>query len=326
MNSRWPDLAGDTLPETLATFRLWAQIIGKVKLASTPWVNESWHVPLYVSARGLTSGLVTHDDLAFSLEFDLLAGRLELLVSDGNRAETPLRAGSVAALHGAVLKMLDAAGIDLTISPRPCEIPGALPFADDTVERMFDANAAIAWWQALIQVQRVFHRFRSRFVGKNSPIHYFWGSGDLAVTRFSGRAAPPVKGGGANLSAAVDQDAYAGEQASCGFWPGGGPVEAPSFYIEAWPVPAGFATAPIGPSGARFVPELGEWVLEYAAVRSSDDPDATLIAFLQSGYDAIADAGGWDRSRLERDEGPIGRPPSPRDVKRPLTGVSPRGH
>lgn len=305
----WPRLDHPGLRDTLDTLHLWTQVVGKVKLACLPWLNESWHVPLYVSARGLTTQLVTHDSLGFEVVFDFFEGTLIIATSSGQRRAVELKPRSVASFYSATMAALRDVGLDIAISPLPSEIAGAIAFPEDTTDRLFDLEAVRSFWLALIQVHRVFHRFRSRFVGKCSPIHFFWGSFDLAVTRFSGRPAPMVTHGGPNFSLAVARDAYADEQVSCGFWPGGNGVGEPSFYVEAWPSPQGFASAKVASPGARYVDTLGEWVLGYSVVRTSDDPDHTLLEFLQAGYEAVADEAEWNRVKLERPEGPVGRPP-----------------
>jgi hypothetical protein len=305
----WPDLSSLDLPPTLEALHLWSQVVGKVRLMTAPWLNHSWHVPLYVSVRGLSTGLISAGDRAFTLEFDLLAEALTIRDTRDLRGRVRLRPRSVADFYAATMQVLDRLGLPTRLDAMPCELPDAVPFHSDTVLRPFDPHVARAYWQALVQVHRVFELFRTRFVGKCSPIHLFWGSFDLAVTRFSGRPAPPHPGGAPNMPDAVARDAYSQEVSSAGFWPGGGAVEGPHFYSYAYPTPGRFAESPVQPVAAGFNTSLGEFLLAYDAVRSSADPDAALLAFLQSTYEAAADAAKWNRDALERPAGPVGRPP-----------------
>jgi hypothetical protein len=299
----WPELSFAALQPTAETLQLWTQIVGKVRLACTPWLNHSWHVPLYVSARGLTTGLIPHGAVGFDMTFDFIAGALAIRVSDGGEAHVTLKAGSVAEFHAAVLEALAGLGVQVAIDGAPNEIADATPFAKDTRARPYDPDAAREFWRALVQIDRVFSLFRTRFLGKCSPVHFFWGSFDLAVTRFSGRRAPLHPGGVPNLPDPVVREAYSHEVSSAGFWPGGGGVAEPCFYAYAYPAPEGFSAAPVSPSSARFDTALGEFLLPYEAVRSAADPDAALTAFLQSTYAAAADLAHWDRDSLECGEG-----------------------
>ena len=308
--AEWPSLQIPSLQATAETLQLWAQIVGKVRLARTPWLNHSWHVTLRVSARGLTTGLIPHEAVGFEMEFDFIAGAMVIRVADGGERRIPLRAGPVADFYGVVLQALGELGVPTSIDGVPNELADAVPFAQDTRPRAYDPAAARAFWLALVQVDRVFSRFRTRFLGKSSPVHFFWGSFDLAVTRFSGRRAPLHPGGVPHLPDNVVREAYSHEVSSAGFWPGGGGIE-PSFYAYAYPPPPGFAAASIAPAAARFDPALGEFLLPYEAVRSAADPDSVLTAFLQSSYEAAADLAGWDRAALECGEG---RPGEPRPV------------
>ena len=305
----WPDLSGFELRPTIETLHLWSQIVGKIRLMMTPWINHGWHVPLYVSASGLTTGLIPGGLNGFSLEFDLLGDELAIRDTDGKYGRVPLRRQSVADFYAATMGTLGALGIEVQLDPMPCEIADAVRFHDDHVERTYDGEVARAYWRALVQTQRVLHVFRSRFVGKCSPIHLFWGSFDLAVTRFSGRAAPRHPGGAVHMPDAVAREAYSQEVSSAGCWPGGGRVKSPSFYSYAYPVPAGFSDASIRPQAAGYDSELGEFLLPYDAVSSSSDPDGDLLSFLQSTYEAAADLAHWDRRSLEGPTGPLGRPP-----------------
>jgi len=307
----WPELPFASLQPTAETLRLWTQIVGKARLARTPWLNHSWHATLRVSARGLTTGLIPHGAFGFEMEFDFIASALVIGATDGGERRIPLQAGTVAGFHAAVLQALTELGVATRIDGAPNEIEDPVPFARDTRSRAYDPAVARSFWLARVQIDRVFSRFRTRFLGKCSPVHFFWGSFDLAVTRFSGRRAPTHPGGVPHLPDAVAREAYSHEVSSAGFWPGGGGVEEPCFYAYAYPAPAGFADAPLAPAGARFDPALGEFLLPYECVRRAPDPDAALTAFLQTTYEAAADLARWDRAALECGEG---RPGVPRPV------------
>jgi hypothetical protein len=265
-------------------------------------------VTLYVSARGLTTSLIPGATVGLELEFDFIAGALVIRTTNADERRVPLAPGSVADFYAAVMTALDELGAPTTIDQTPNEMPDAIPFSRDHAPRPYDPAVVLTFWRALLQIDRVFLRFRSRFLGKVSPIHFFWGSFDLAVTRFSGRRAPLHPGGVPNLPDDVTREAYSHEVSSAGFWPGGGGVDEPSFYAYAYPVPDGFAAAPVAPAAARFDAGLGEFLLPYEAVRTAPDPDAALLAFLQSTYEAAADRAGWDRAALECAEGRIGIP------------------
>ncbi len=285
------------------------QVVGKVRLARTPWLNHSWHVTLYVSARGLTTSLIPCGTVAFEMEFDFVACALFIRVTDGGQRRIELAAGSVADFYAQVMEALASLDVQARIVPTPNELAEATPFPLDTLPRPFDRAIARDFWRALVQVDRVLARFRTRFLGKCSPVHLFWGSFDIAVTRFSGRQAPPHPGGIPHLPDAVTREAYSHEVSSAGFWPGGGGgVDEPSFYSYAYPAPDGFSSALVAPAAARFDAGLREFLLPYEAVRTAADPDAALTEFLQSTYEAAADLGHWDRAALECDEGQLGRP------------------
>ena len=303
----WPELPYAALKPTLDTLQLWTQVVGKVRLSKTAWVNHSWHVTLYVSARGLTTSLIHHDALGFELEFDLVTHALVIRVSDGGERRIELGAGNVAAFYGSVLDALQALRVPVKIDQIPNELPGPTPFSRDVTPRVYDPETAHRFWRALVQCDRVFKLFRTRFLGKCSPVHFFWGSFDLAVTRFSGRPAPLHPGGIPYLADEVVQEAYSHEVSSAGFWPGG-EVDDAAFYSYAYPAPEGFAKASVTPDGAYFHPDLGEFLLPYEVVRNAPDPGAALLAFLQSTYEAAADLGRWDRAALECEEGRLGRP------------------
>jgi len=299
----WPALPLEAWADTHATLHLWLQIVGKVRLAMTPWINHSWHVTLYVSPTGLTTSPIACDERAFEIAFDFIAHRLRVHASDGRECGFALEPQSVATFYRRLMAELDTIGVHPRIYARPNEIPDAIPFAEDEAHRSYDPEYANRYWLVLVQADRVFKMFRARFVGKCSPVHLFWGAPDLAVTRFSGRTAPPHPGGIPNLPDAVTREAYSHEVSSAGFWAGGGPVPYAAFYSYAYPEPPGFAAAVVDPAQARYDETLREFILPYDAVRLASDPDATLIAFLQSTYDAAAERAGWDREALERPRG-----------------------
>lgn len=307
--SAWPDLSDLDLRPTMEALHLWCQVVGKIRLMTTPWMNHSWHVPLYLSVRGLSTGLMPAGRRALTIELDLVGDALTIRDTEAQEQVIPLRPQSVAAFYAAVMSALRSLGIEVRVDAMPCELPEAIPFHRDSQIRNYDGHVARTYWRALLQVQRVFELFRTRFVGKCSPIHLFWGSFDLAVTRFSGRAAPPHPGGAPNLPDSVARDAYNQEVSSAGFWPGSGAVKSPSFYSYAYPGPAGFAQVVPRPAAARFDAGFGEFLLAYDDVRASADPDEALLEFLQSTYEAAADLGHWNRAVLERSTGPIGHPP-----------------
>jgi hypothetical protein len=285
---------------TRDTLQLWTQIVGKVRMANAPMVNHWWNVPLYVSARGLTTSLVSHPSgVGFQVDFDLCAHRLEVTTTAGARRALLLQPGPVSEFYAAVMAALDEVGVPTAIWPVPVEIPGAIPFPDDDVHTTYEPEHAQRFWLALVQMVRVLALFRSRFVGKASPVHLFWGALDLATTRFSGRPAPAHPGGAPNCGPDVMHEAYSHEVSSCGYWPGGGGEGL--FYSYAYPEPPGFQEAPVAPAGgARYDAGLGEFVLPYEQVRGAADPDAVLLEFLQTTYEAAATAARWDRAALER--------------------------
>jgi hypothetical protein len=294
----WPALAYADWADTAQTLHMWTQVVGKVRMALTPAVNHWWHVPLYVGARGLTTSPMPAGSRTVEIAFDFIAHRLEIVCSDSALEYLPLQPMSVAAFHREVMAALDRLGLQPGIWTVPCEVENPIPFEADEVHSAYDPEAAQRFWRVLVQADRVLKVFRARFIGKASPVHFFWGSFDLAVTRFSGRRAPPHPGSEI-LPASVSQEAYSHEVSSCGFWPGAPGVEA-TFYAYAYPEPPGFAGAPIRPRAARWEPSLGEFVLPYEAMRTSLAPDFALLNFLQSTYEAAADLGGWPRSELER--------------------------
>jgi hypothetical protein len=307
-STAWPALPYERLRPTTDTLQLWTQVVGKIVLARTPWLNHSWHVTLRVSARGLATPLVHAGKAAFQLEFDFLDQQLVVRTSEGRERRVALRAGAVADFYAEAMDALAELGVATEIVATPNEVAEPVPFAQDHASRPYDPVMAQDLWRALLQIDRVFRRFRSSFLGKASPIHFFWGAADLAVTRFSGRPAPRHPGGVPHLPDAVTREAYSHEVSSAGFWPGDDRAPEPSFYSYAYPTPAGFEAAAVSPQEARFDGALGEFLLPYEAVRRAADPDAALLAFLQTTYEAAADLGGWDRAALECVEGRPGRP------------------
>jgi hypothetical protein len=298
-NQAWPALPYLEWRDTWATLHLWMQIVGKIRLAQTPWMNHSWHVPLYVTARGLTTSPIPFGTRAFEMTFDFIQHALRIEASNGGEARVSLRALSVADFMVEVMKALATLGIGVVISDRPCEIAGAAPLSQDREHASYDPSAAHALWQALVQMDRVMKLFRSGFIGKASPVHFFWGSFDMAVTRFSGRRAPPFPGKVPGVAPEIMREAYSHEVSSAGFWPGGNGVDHACFYSYAYPAPADFKAARVQPAEASFSETLGEFLLPYDVVRSSTDPDATLLAFFQSTYEAAARTANWDRNALE---------------------------
>jgi hypothetical protein len=311
MQDTWPDIPYPAWRETCTTLHMWLQIVGKYRLARTPWLNHSWHAVLYPTARGLGTGLVPDEQAGIQIEFDLIDHRLIAQSTAGSTREFSLEPMSVAAFDRAFRTLLAEIGATPAYDGRPNEVPNPVPFAEQTGPGSYDAAAVTRFWQALIAITRVFQAFRTGFLGQVSPVHLFWGSFDLAVTRFSGRAAPLHPGGIPALPDRVTREAYSHEVSSAGFWPGGGPIDYPAFYAYAYPTPAGFDAAPVEPGAAFFEPALGEFILPYDAVRCSGDPEATLMRFLETTYDAAADLGHWDRAALEC---ATGRPGVPRRV------------
>ena len=305
---RWPELPLAAWRETRDTLHLWTQVVGKIRLARTPWLNHSWHVALYVTSRGLTTSPIPDGARTFQIDFDFIDHVLWLRTSDGHFRQVELTPVSVAKFYANVGIALKELGIAAPIRAMPCEIADCIPFDQDTVHKSYDADYANRFWRVLLAAQEVFSRFRTGFLGKASPVHFFWGSFDLAVTRFSGRRAPSHPGGVPHLPNAVAQEAYSHEVSSAGFWPGGGgPVDYAAFYSYAYPAPEGFSAASVKPAAAFFSKELGEFLLPYDAVRLASDPDTTLMEFLQGTYDAAADLAKWDRKALECALGEAGK-------------------
>lgn len=308
--NRWPRLpALADWKATADTVHMWSQIVGKIRLELGPWINHSWGSTLYVTTRGLTTSPMPYQGRSFAIDFDFLKHALAVHVSDGGERSFALRPMSVAAFYRQLMDTLAALDIHVDILTRPVEVEDATPFDRNTSDASYDADAMQRFWQALLQADRVFTAFRARYLGKVSPVHLFWGSFDLAVTRFSGRTAPTHPGGAPNCADWVMQEAYSHELSSAGFWPGAGLGEA-AFYAYAYPTPDGFKERPVQPAAAYYHEKLGEFVLPYEAVRTADAPDDALLAFLQSTYEAAAEAGDWDRAALESSGKHAGKPES----------------
>jgi hypothetical protein len=300
MAERWPefDVARDS--PTFAVLHLVSQMLGKLRVAHATWVNHGWHVTLHPAPEGLAIEPIAAGTESFSLALDLTRHAIVLHVGDGEVDHLPIDLGSIAAIHHNLIVMLDAHGLPSSFNGKPNEIPDAVPFAEDVAPREYRPDSAERLHRALACIEPVFERFRACFIGKCSPVHFFWGSFDLAVTRFSGRLAPPHPGGVPGLPDRITREAYSHEVSSAGFWPGGVTAVEPIFYSYAYPEPDGFRAARVQPDAARFDETLGEFTLSYETVRTAADPEATLGAFLQSTYDAAANLAKWDREALER--------------------------
>ncbi len=302
----WPDLTYSAWSETLATLHLWTQIVGKIRLTLTPWLNHGWQTPLYVTARGLGASAIPIGAEIFEIEFDFVGHRLAVRTSRGAEGSLPLRPQAVADFYRATVDLLEGMGIAVAIKQMPNEVPNPIRFSQDRTHATYDAAAAHRFWRALVQADRIFKLFRTGFLGKASPVHFFWGSFDLAVTRFSGRRAPLHPGGVPGLPDAVAREAYSHEVSSAGFWPGAEAFPRAAFYSYAYPERAGFRERAVAP-GAYFDTTLGEFILPYDAVAQAPDPDALLLDFLSTTYAAAAETGGWDRAALECPLGVPGR-------------------
>jgi hypothetical protein len=297
-DTSWPELSYPAWRDTAATLQLWTQIVGKIRLSLSPWLNHGWQVPLYVTARGLSTSPIPVGHEILEIEFDFISHLLHVRTSRGEERELPLQPQSVADFYSRILTILNDIGISVAINEMPNEVADPIRFSEDRVHTSYDRDAAYRFWRGLVQVDRVFKLFRSGFLGKSSPVHFFWGSFDLAVTRFSGRQAPRHPGGVPGLPDPVTREAYSHEVSSAGFWPGSDAFPKPAFYSYAYPEPPGFRDAKITP-GASFDATLGEFILPYDTVRQAADPDAMLLDFLVTTYNAAADAGRWDRAALE---------------------------
>jgi hypothetical protein len=302
----WPELPSREWAATLATLHRWTQVVGKVRMAHTPWINHSWSVPLYVDARGLTTSLIPHVPHAYDISFDFVDHHLAIRCDDGRSSRVALESKTTAAFYAEVLAALAGLGITPHIQPMPAEIPDAVPLDTDTEHATYVPEHAHALWQALLQAHRVFLAFRAEYQGKVSPVHFFWGSFDLAVTRFSGREAPPHPGGMPNFPDEVAREAYSHEVTSLGFWPGNADSPDPIFYAYAYPTPTGYDQATVEPAAASWLDALGEFVLPYEAMRTSADPDADLLAFAESTHAAAADLADWDHADLRNGANRLG--------------------
>jgi len=300
----WPTLPLEAWSETYATLHMWTQIVGKIRLAQSPWVNHGWHCTLYVTARGLTTSPVPHGNRTFQIDLDFIGHQLTVLSSDGLTGGVTLEPQSVATFYTRLMAEMEKLNLHVSINRKPSEVPDPIRLDQDETHRAYDREYANRFWRILVQADRVFKEFRARFLGKCSPVHFFWGAPDLAVTRFSGRRAPKHPGGIPNLPDWVTREAYSEEVSSCGFWPGGGPIPYAAFYSYTYPEPAGFTTSRVQPREAFYSNDLREFVLPYDAVRQSESPDETLLEFLETTYRAAANLAKWDRSSLERGQDP----------------------
>jgi hypothetical protein len=293
-NHTWPQLVLEEWQDTLATLHMWTQIVGKIRLEQTPLVNHWWNVPLYVSARGLTTSPMAYQDRIFEIEFDFIDHTLRIQCSDGSLATLDLRPQTVADFYEEVMEALHGLGIDVKIWPMPVEIPNPIRFDQDQIHKSYDADYVNRWWRALVSIDDVFKEFRTRFIGKVSPVHFWWGSFDHAVTRFSGRLAPPREG-----ADRITVEAYSHEVISHGFWPGGNGVQA-AFYAYSAPEPAGLSEQSVKPAAGFYSQDMKEFLMPYDAVRQSPSPEEALMDFCQSTYEAGANLARWDRKALER--------------------------
>jgi Family of unknown function (DUF5996) len=296
----WPDIPFAAWADTCNTLHLWTQVVGKVRMALTPLVNHWWNVTLYVTSRGLSTSLIPCGTRAIDIAFNFVAHELVMSCSDGRSERFALEPMTVADFYAGVMQLLQVLDVDVHIWTMPSELAGAVPFEHDRTHAQYDARAVERFWRALVQADRVLKAFRARFIGKASPVHFFWGSFDLAATRFSGRTAPPPERAVPNLSPWVMAEAYSHEVSSCGFWPGNGGYGLAAFYVYAYPEPVGYGDTKLSTPGAFYDQRLGEFILPYDSVRSASDPDALLLGFLQETYAAAATLADWDRAALER--------------------------
>jgi hypothetical protein len=283
---------------------MWTQIVGKIRLVQSPWVNHSWHATLYVTSSGLTTSPIPYGCRTFQIDFDFLRHQLTIQASDGRVGAISLEPQSVAAFYQRIVEELSKLDVHVHVRKQPNEVPDPIRFDQDEVHRAYDRENVSRYWRVLVQIDRVLKEFRSRFIGKCSPVHLFWGALDLAVTRFSGRSAPRHPGGIPHLPDWVTREAYSHEVSSCGFWPGSAAIPYPAFYSYAYPEPAGFSAVPVKPEAAFYSADLREFILPYDVVRRSPSPDQTLLDFLQATYEAAATLANWDRGSLERGDDP----------------------
>jgi hypothetical protein len=298
VSEAWPALPFPDWQDTAVTLHMWTQIVGKIRLTLSPWTNHSWHVTFYVTSRGLTTSPIPHDFSTFEIRFDFIDHQLRILKSDGARRVIELKAQSVSEFYRTLMKALSDLNLPVTINLVPNEIENPIPFDEDEEHHSYDREYASRFWHVLVQSDRVFKKFRSRFCGKCSPVHFFWGSFDLAVTRFSGRPAPPHPGGIPHLPDAITREAYSQEVSSLGFWPGNAAAPMPIFYSYAYPEPAGFSEARVQPAAAFYEARFREFMLPYDMVRTAEKPDEVLLDFAQSTFDAASILGKWDRDAL----------------------------
>lgn len=292
----WPELNYRQLKDTVATVHMWTQMVGKVRLTQTPWINHSWHVTLYVSPLGLTTGSIPYEDGSFQIDLDFIDHQLHIFTSTGKKTSFPLGAKTIAAFYTELMDNLKTVGIDTEIYAVPNEVDPAIPFLENQTPCTYHGDVMHNYWQALVKINNVFVKFRAGFDGKCSPVHFFWGAFDLAVTRFSGRKAPLHPGGTPNIPVAVMQEAYSHEVSSCGFWPGSEQFPQPAFYAYCYPTPDEFGAQKVAPEGAFYSKEMGEFFLPYHIVQQAADPEVSLLKFLQSTYDAAAITGNWDKN------------------------------
>jgi hypothetical protein len=295
LGGNWPELIYSNLKDTLQTVQLWTQIVGKIRMVNTPWINHGWHVTLYMSSRGLSTGSIPYGNNSFQIDLDFIDHQLVISASDGELKRLRLQQRTVASFYNDLFSLLSEMNISTEIYARPNELEMAIPFADDDVHKTYDAHQMHTYWQALVRVDSVFTRFRAEFTGKCSPVHLFWGGFDLAVTRFSGRTAPLYQGKVPNMSERVMQEAYSHEVSSAGFWPGSDVYPFPTFYSYCYPSQPDYSTQPIEPGQAFYNVEMGEFLLNYEVVQQAEDPESTLLKFLRSTYEAAAKTGNWDR-------------------------------
>lgn len=300
-NHKWPDIPFHDWKDTFYTVQLWLQIAGKIRLRKMPWMNHSWHVTFYVSPHGLTTGSIPFENGIFQIDFDFLNHRLLISANTGKIEQVNLYPRTVADFYKELFAKLESMGIHAFIYAVPNEVEPAIPFQNDETHKSYDKEKMTLFWQALVSIHNVFTRFRARFIGKCSPVHLFWGAFDLAVTRFSGREAPKHPGGAPNIPLKVMQESYSHEVSSCGFWPGSEQFPMPAFYSYCYPTPADFGEQQAEPKEAFYSKEMGEFFLPYDVVRNSENPEDTLLQFLQSTYEAAANTANWEREKLEFD-------------------------
>jgi hypothetical protein len=300
-HEQWPELAFENWKDTVATLHLWTQIVGKIRLKQMPWLNHSWHVTLYVSAYGLTTGSIPYPDGVFQIDFDFIHHLLNITTSRGGKEEIKLYPRSVADFYRELFEKLNRTGVHSAICAEPNEVDPAIRFEKDETHRSYDGARVRDFHRALVNTHKVFTTFRAGYAGKCSPVHFFWGSFDLAVTRFSGRPAPVYSGQVLNIPIRVMQEAYSHEVSSCGFWPGNEQFPRPAFYSYCYPSPPEFGKQPVKPQDAFFSEDMGEFILLYEVVQQSKNPENTLMQFLQSTYEAASNTAGWDKKALECD-------------------------